>query len=103
MELKEVRAVGPADESSQPLEALDRAVGGLVEEEADAQEAGLALDEDEAGPAAVMAAFKHARPVHVPAFPDPEAVCDSLAVPVFAVPERACATAAKRVLSSRVS
>ena len=41
---------------------------------------------------AVMAAFEHARPVHVPAFPDPEAVGDSLAVAVPELPERALAT-----------
>ena len=89
------RAGGPTDESAQPLDALDEAAGGFFGVETDPQEPGLGLGEDETEPVAVMAVFEHACPVHVPAFPDPEAARDSLAVAVSAVPERARAAGCK--------
>ena len=77
------------DEGAKPPGALDGAVRGLVGEEADAQEPGLGLYESVVEPVAAMAAFEHARPIHVPALPDPGAVCGSMAVAAPAVPERA--------------
>ena len=66
MDLKKLVTGGAADEVAEQFTDLNEAFGRLFGEEANAQEPGHGLDEDEILLVFVGALIEHARPIHIP-------------------------------------